>query len=162
MIDSFFAFRTSGAHCVHGEKILIRKHLPGMFQGKFGWKVFFWNSTPQWAEIAKNWPRVKITADDIVHFPPIEKWFALIVGQKWWWIHILSNLWGGVQPRLAVILVSITFVKFPLWDPSSLDIWVWTALEVLFRTVWTWGTLNLVIWVFKNLKSDHFWRFYDL
>ena len=27
--------------------------------------------------------------------------------------------------------------KFPLWDCSSLDIRVWMALEVLFRTVWT-------------------------
>ena len=121
-----------------------------------------WNSTPQWARTAENQPRVKITADHIVHLPPILNTFLWDVGQKWLSIPILSNIWGGVRPRLAVILITAHFMKFQLWDCSSLENLVWTGLWVIFRTVWTWGTLNLVIWVFKNLKSDHFWRFYAL
>ena len=147
--------------CAWEKKIVLQpksRHVPRNLL----MKIYFWNSTAQWAETAKNWPRVKITAGAPVHKMFILKHFPLIVGQKWLSIPILSIFWGGVQPQQAVILVGATFMKFQLWDWSSLENLVWTAHKIIFRTVWTWGKLNWVIWVFKNLKSNHFWRFYAL
>ena len=133
-----------------------------MFQGTF-WLNFFLKFYPtvgrnSWKPAEGQNPLSALFGNLL----PLLNNFCLDVGQKWLWMHILSNLWEGVQPRLAVILVRVTSVKFQLWDCSSLDIRIWTALEVTFRTVWTWRNVNWVIWVFKNLKSDHFWRFYDL
>ena len=91
-------------------------------------KFFFWNSTPHQAETAENQPRVKITADAPADFLPILNTFFLDVGQKWLWIPILSSFYHGVQSQLAVILIGATFMKFQLWDWSSLDMLVWTAL----------------------------------
>ena len=145
--------------CAWEKKIVLQpksRYVPRNMLMKF----IFWNSTPHWAETAENWPRVKITADATVVRLPVLKYLPLIVGQKYLFLHILSDFWGGVQPQLAVILIGATSMKFQLWDWSSLENLVWTAHKVIFRTVWTWEKLNWVIWVFKNLKSNHFSRFY--
>ena len=99
----------------------------------------FWISTPHWAGTADFWPRVKITANAAVVRLPVLNTFFLDVGQKWLWMHIISDFWGGVQPQNAVILITPKFMKFQLRDCSSLENLGWTALEVIFRTVWTWG-----------------------
>ena len=62
-------------------------------------QIFFWNSTPHWAGIADFWPRVKITVGTIVQLPPILNTFLLDVGQKWLWMHLLSDFWGGFSPN---------------------------------------------------------------
>ena len=145
--------------CAWEKKIVLQpksRYVPRNMLMKF----FFWNSTPQWAKTAENQRRVKITADATVRKMFILNSFFWDVNQKWLWIPILSSFYQGVQPQLAVILIGATSMKFQLWDWSSLENLVWTAHKVIFRTVWTWGKLNWVIWVFKNLKSNHFWRFY--
>ena len=83
--------------------------------------------------------QLKITAGTIVLLPPILNTFLLDVGQKWLWMHLLSDFWGGVQPQYTVILITAHFMKIQFWDWSHLENLVWTALEVTFRTVWTWG-----------------------
>ena len=100
---------------------------------------FFLNFDPQCAVTADFWPRVKITANAAVVRLPVLNTFFLDVGQKWLWMHIISDFWGGVQPQNAVILITPKFMKIQLRDWSSLENLVWTALEVIFRTVWTWG-----------------------
>ena len=99
------------------------------------WKV-------HWSETAEIWPWVKITADATVRLLPLLNTFFLNVGHKWLLIPILSNFYQGVQPQLAVILITPTFIKFQVWDLSNLDMLVWTAL----------GAWNLTLECTKNLN----------